>query len=157
MKRIRVAESARAQWRHSCAREVILSLVVPAILLAGCDGGGNGPTAESQAPVIANLVALGSGSCGNPPQGFRVEVGAYSFDYTDANGDVRGGSVEVGGGAHLTLAVPSARVSITGTTSGKITVLECFVVMGNVAVSKLRRVTLVDAAGNRSNELAATL
>jgi hypothetical protein len=78
-------------------------------------------------------------------------------DYTDANGDVRGGHVETGGGAFGTYAVPSANVSITGTTSGKITVFECFFAWGRVPVSTFRRVTLVDAAGNRSNQLSGAV
>ena len=86
-------------------------------------------------------------------------IQGYSFDYIDANGDVRGGRVEVGGGGTygLTFPVPSARASITGTTSGKITVLECFVASGTVSASTFRTVTLVDAAGNRSNQLSGTV
>jgi hypothetical protein len=116
-----------------------------------------GTTAGTQAPVIGNLVALsGPGPC-HVPQGFRVVIQGYGFDYIDANGDVSGGHVEVGGPAFGTYPVPSANVSITGTTSGKITVRECFIATGSVAASTFRRVTLVDAAGNRSNQLSGTV
>lgn len=157
MTRVTVTRSRTAQ-RHG-VRDILLPLAVSALLLTGCGGGGNGgPTGASRAPVIANLVPLaGSGPCDPIPPGFSVVFLGYSFDYADADGDVRGGHVEVGGGATGTFPVPSTRVSITGTTSGKITVLECEIAKGAVTVSRFRRVTLVDAAGNRSNELAATL
>ncbi len=131
-----------------------LGLVVTLLIIANCGGGKKSPAAPSpDAPVIANLdLTLLQQTC--TVQGLSGTLEVVEFDYTDANGDVSGGQVELVVRKSLTVTggVPSAGVTITGTTSGHITAALCVAIDG--ASWGTREVTLTDAAGNRSNTLS---
>lgn len=131
-------------------RAAVLVAVLTALLPA-CSADKRDPSGPDS-PVISNLIAiLLGGDClgGGKPQ--RLE-----FDYVDPNGDVSGGHVEVRiRSDDVTLetnnaAVPSFGVTITGTTSGRITLSLCI----DSDLDDLEaRVRLFDAADNASNEL----
>jgi hypothetical protein len=85
-----------------------------------------------------------------------------TFDYTDAEGDVRGGHLTITAtfniGPTVTLLgadVPSATVTITGTTSGTITARTC--VRFASATSVTVKVAVTDVAGHTSNELSTVV
>lgn len=119
-------------------------------------GGGSSPTAaDPTIPVIANLRA----SLGQPcvVSGVSGTVKTLVFDYTDADGNLRGGVVEFkatfdfGVSSILTAAIPSGAVGITGTTSGTITVTSCVHFGSSTSLTQEVRVT--DASGKASNVL----
>jgi hypothetical protein len=150
-------ESEREDRSHSYAAESLrhLRIGVLAAVLAGCGGSGGttGASGEPGAPQIANGV-------GTTANGRSCVVGtvpgtpaAILFDYSDVEGDVRGGTVQIIGPlvafAAVTLNVPSSTVSITGTTAGRIAV-------GGLCRSSgvgNYKVRLFDAGGRGSNEL----
>ena len=120
-------------------------------------GGGSSPTAvDPNAPIITNLRASFGSPCtlaGNIPG----TVEALAFEYTDADGNLRGGTLEntataaAGGSITLTPAIPSPSVAITGTTSGTITAMWCLHFGSNSSVTEQVKVT--DASGKASNVL----
>lgn len=136
--------------------------MLPLLLLsAACskDGGGrSSPTAtDPTIPAIANLrVTLGQPCTGT--SGVAGTVKTVVFDYTDADGNLRGGSVTfratfaVGGPSTLTGTIPSRAVAITGTTSGSIAVTSCVRFGSNSSFTQ--EVVVTDASGKASNALS---
>jgi hypothetical protein len=134
---------------------------IPLLLLGaacGKSGGGGSPTAaDPNAPIITNLrVAFGAGC--TLPGNVRGTIEALAFEYSDADGNVRGGSLEnttlfaAGGPMTFTPAIPSPSVTISGTTSGTITVTACLFFGSNSSVTEQVKVT--DARGKASNVLS---
>jgi hypothetical protein len=131
-----------------------------ALAVTACGGGGGGgaPAAvDPNAPVISNLRVSFGPRCMLPTVNLPGTIEVLAFEYTDADGDVRGGVVEStsffagGGTVALNAAVPSPGVTITGTTSGTITFAACLR-FGNTP-SVTEHMKLTDAAGRASNEL----
>jgi hypothetical protein len=139
--------------------------LIPMLLLAaacgkhgGGGGGGGSPVAlDPNVPVIANLRVSMKGACtlpGNVPGGIEV----LALDYTDADGNLRGGTLDdtttaaVGGIMPFSAPIPSDGVTITGTTSGTITATFCTHFGSNSSITEQVKVT--DASGKVSNELA---
>ena len=132
---------------------------IPLLLLGtacGKSGGGGHAAADPNAPIITNLrVSFGAGC--TLQGGVRGTVEIIAFEYGDADGNVRGGTVEntttaaVGGAMIFTPAIPSPSVTISGTTSGTITVTACLFFGSNSSVTEQIKVT--DASGKTSNVL----
>lgn len=142
-------------------RSVVLIL---ASALIGCGGGGSSsPTATSpNAPVISNPSGefLLRNTCQTDVGGGSLQL--LLFDYTDPDGNVQGGRVEVTGGFFdsaapqtLTFEVPSQTVSTTGTTSGQIALAICITFGESRQLSET--IVLFDATDNRSNRLSITV
>jgi hypothetical protein len=141
------------------------SLVLLPVLLLGVacgkdGGGGSTPTAaDPTIPVIANLQVTLTQPC--TVAGVAGTVKTVAVDYTDADGDLRGGVVElrvtgaVGGPSTPTGAIPSRGVAITGTTAGTVTVTTCLHFGSNTSLIQEVRVT--DASGKASNVLTTTI
>jgi hypothetical protein len=143
------------------------SIATPAllVLLAGCGGGkggggGGGTAPDVNTPVISNLTGSVSGQ-GCTLSGAPARVETLTFSYVDADGDLRGGTVvnttTAPGQAPLvfTVSLPSNGVTITGTTSGQITLTACLAFGSAPNVEEKVRVT--DSAGRTSNELTVTV
>ncbi len=138
--------------------------VLPLLLLgAACGkdgGGGSSPTAaDPTVPVIANLrVGLGQPCTG---QGVPGTVKTLTLDYTDSDGNLRGGvahfraTFPFGGSSTLTGPIPSRGVGITGTTSGTITLTSCLHFGDNSSFTQ--EVMVTDASGKASNVLTTTV
>jgi len=135
---------------------------IPLLLLgAACGkggGGGSPPTAaDLNAPVIGNL-RVSFGSRCTLPGNVPGTVETLAFEYTDADGNVRGGTLEnttsaaAGGSMIFTPGIPSPGVAISGTTSGTITVTACLFFGSNSSVTEQVKVT--DASGKASNVLS---
>jgi hypothetical protein len=146
-------------------RNTVASLgLIPVLLLGvacshhGGGGGGGTPTAlDLNSPVIANLRVSFGPACtlpGSEP-GLAELV---AFDYTDADGNLRGGTLEdttiapVGGTIPTTESIPSDGVTITGTTSGTVAAAFCTHFGDNPNFTEQVKVT--DATGKVSNVLA---
>jgi hypothetical protein len=135
--------------------------LAPVLLLSaacGKDGGGGSTpaAADPTIPVIANLRVSFGARCTLPShQPGTIET--LTFEYADADGNVRGGILEnktsaaVGGSLTFRPPIPSPSVAITGTTSGTITVAACLHFGSNASVTEEVRVT--DASGKASNVL----
>jgi hypothetical protein len=139
--------------------------VLPLLLLgAACSkgggGGGSSPTAsDPTTPTIANLrVALGRPCTIAVAGGIPGTIKTVAIDYADADGNLRGGTLEltligeVGGTQPQTAAIPSGPVAISGTTSGTITVTSCLHFGSNSSITQ--QVRVADATGKISNTLA---
>jgi hypothetical protein len=125
-------------------------------------GGGGGGAAQPatitdpNAPLITNLRGSFGASCTLPNQ-TQGTVENLSFDYVDADGTLRGGIVDkrtttvFGGAATFSLPLPSPGVTMSGTTSGTITLSACLHFGGNSSISEQVRVT--DTSGKSSNVL----
>jgi hypothetical protein len=119
-------------------------------------GGGSATAADPNAPIITNLRVSFGGGC-TLPGNVRGTVETIAFDYADADGNVRGGILEnmtsaaMGGAMTFTPAIPSPSVTISGTTSGTITVTACLFFGSNSSVTEQIKVT--DASGKTSNAL----
>jgi hypothetical protein len=136
--------------------------LIPIFLLgAACShhgGGGGSPTStDPNVPVISNLRASFGPRCTLPNnQGGTVEI--LAFEYADADGNVRGGTLEnttsgaVAGSITVTPPIPSPGIAISGTTSGTITITACLFFGGNDSVTE--QVKITDASGKVSNQLA---
>ncbi len=107
----------------------VLSLALAASL-TGCFEVNN-PSPGPNSPMIGNLTI--DANC------------RLAFDYADPNGDVRGGHVC---NILTCLDVPSADVTITGTTEGRITVR-----FPGFRCSEIRQIVLYDDADHISNTL----
>jgi hypothetical protein len=127
-----------------------------ALMLAGCEGKKDPSGPDS--PVISNL-GLSSAALASCRGSQSVE--SLELDYADPNGDVSGGHVEVrlrvenvGTVDTFNVEVPSDHATITGTTSGRITLSICIDsdVRDRFHRNLTARVRLFDAAGNGSNE-----
>jgi hypothetical protein len=141
--------------------------LLPLLLLgAACGKGGGGGSSPAAAdptiPVIASLrVSLGRPCTLVGTGGLAGTIKTVAFDYADADGNLRGGVVEltgtadVGGTTTLTGAIPSPAVGITGTTSGTITVTSCLHFGSNSSFTK--QVRVADSTGKASNALTTKL
>jgi hypothetical protein len=138
--------------------------VLPLLLLGaacGKDGGGGrglpSVATDPNAPVIVNLRVSFGKSCTLPNNRLGT-VETLAFDYTDADGNLRGGVLEnktsaaVGDPITFTGALPSPGVVMSGTTSGTITVAGCLAFGSNSSVGEQVRVT--DTSGKASNVLS---
>jgi hypothetical protein len=131
-----------------------------AIGVAGCGGHSSSSTAPPQpgVPVISNLaVQYGSGTC--PIQGRTGRPLIVTLQYSDSDGDVRGGTLQTTGTflpsnqlIEVNFPVPSNAATITGTTEGAITAFACVLFDGGSSLSLTA--VLVDKAGHSSNLLA---
>jgi hypothetical protein len=133
---------------------------IPLLLLGtacGKSGGGGHAATDPNAPIITNLRASLGRPCTLSGMNLPGTVGVLDLDYTDADGNVRGGSAEVtatfpvGGSFTVTGAIPSPGVTVTGTTSGTISLAACIRFGGNARVTYQAKVT--DAPGKVSNIL----
>ena len=128
----------------------------------GKDGGGGSASepatvTDPNAPLITNLRASFGESCTLPNQN-RGTIENLSFDYADANGNLRGGVVDnrttatIGGSATFSLPLPSPGVTMSGTSSGTINITACLFFGSDSSISEEVRVT--DTSGKGSNVLA---
>jgi hypothetical protein len=131
------------------------------LLLFNACGGGGGSSVDPNVPVISNLRVTFTGASCNAGGGVTGRANVRAFDYTDADGDLRGGTLEssvtpdVGAPIVQSAPIPSPPVAITGTTSGTISVAFCS--RFNSATQFTQVFTVVDASGKRSNTLQATI
>jgi hypothetical protein len=131
---------------------------VLALGVLGCGGGGSGAAGPAvNAPVIANpVLAAVPGTCTVPGIGPGAPM-LLTFDYTDADGDLRGGTFEgtvsdpAAGTLAFSVPIPPAGSGVTGTTAGQVTVSQC--VRFGTSTSVQETVVVTDAAGHRSNTL----
>lgn len=146
--------------RIACGAAVTTIL---AIGVAGCGGHSSSGTGPSQpgVPVISNLTAqYGSGTC--PIQGRTGRPLDVTLQYSDSDGDVRGGTLQTTGTflpsnqpINVNFSLPSDAATVTGTTDGSITAFACVLFNGGSALSLT--VALVDKAGHSSNVLATQI
>jgi hypothetical protein len=135
-------------------------LVLLAAILAGCGSSHHGgTTTPSNGPTISDLgVATLAPGC--IVQGLPGKARTVNFSFTDPDGNESGGHVDLtlsGGGPtqSLTVAVPSSGVTLSGSTSGTITLSGlCIAVVGGSATLS---VSLTDAAGNQSNTVSTAV
>lgn len=150
------------RWTRTLARAGVIPLLVLATACGQDGGGGSSPPTvpDANAPVIANLRVTFGTPCSIPADDENLPgtVEFLAFDYADADGNLRGGTVErtvafaaFGGGSGVTLAIPSAPVAISGTRSGTITVAFCIYFATNTSATEQIKVT--DASGKTSNVL----
>ncbi len=140
--------------------------LLPLLLLgAACGKGGGGGSASSaatatdaNAPVITNLrVSYGAGCTLSSIQA-RGTIEIVSFDYVDADGNLRGGVVNnrttfpTQAPITFTGSLPSRGVTISGTTSGTVSITACLLFGGSAGISEEVQVT--DVTGKVSNVLA---
>jgi hypothetical protein len=127
-------------------------------LLIGCgsdDGGGS--SINTSAPVIGNARTTLGGSCVIEGVNESGTVETVLIDYTDPDGNVAGGTLEVttvfsaGGSVPLAVDIPSSLVFITGTTSGTLTLELCLRFGDSSSVSE--SIVIRDEAGAASNVL----
>jgi hypothetical protein len=138
------------------------SLGVGSVLLLGtaCSksgGGGSHTATDPNVPIITNLrVSFGPRCTMSGNITGTVEI--LAFDYADADGNVRGGTLEnttsaaVGGVIAVSLPIPSPSIAISGTTSGAITAAACLSFGSNASVTEQVKVT--DVSGKVSNVLS---
>ncbi|HEY7602556.1 MAG TPA: hypothetical protein VIB60_08630 [Methylomirabilota bacterium] len=141
-----------------------IGLVVVLVGFAACGGNGNGngnggassSATDPNAPVLTNLRATFGSRCtlpGNAPGTTEV----LAFEYADADGNVRGGTLEnttsgvAGGSITFSPGIPSPGVQISGTTAGTITFAACLRFGSTAAVTE--QVKVIDASGKASNVL----
>jgi hypothetical protein len=144
------------------ARTLVSLGLLPTLLLVtacGKSGGGGGHvSADPNAPVITNLRATFGPFCTMPGMNLPGIVEFVAFDYADADGNVRAGTLENittaanGGSSTLTPPIPSPGVTITGTTSGTVTIAACLRFGSNDSVTEQVKVT--DASGKASNQVS---
>ena len=148
------------------ARYVGLVVVLVGITACGGNGDGGGSSSASatatdpNAPIITNLrVSLGR-RC-TLPSNVAATIEVIAFEYTDADGDVRGGIVEnttsatTAGSITFSPGIPSPGVAISGTTAGTITLTACLRFGSLAAVTE--QVKVIDASGKVSNVLTTEL
>jgi hypothetical protein len=105
--------------------------------------------------VIANLRVAFGARCTVSNETGTIET--LALDHADANGDTRGGTVEnittasAGGSITLTGAIPSPGVTVTGSTSGTISLRFCTRFGSNASITE--QVRIADASGKASNVL----
>jgi hypothetical protein len=157
---------------------VILALIA-GLLLVSCSGGSPsqgaasvaGPTAATEVPagsegtvetplhvrpVISNLTITFPRPC-TLENGRSGTIELIRFNYRDPDGNVRGGRVEdsiefAGRSEVFVLSIPSRGVTITGTTSGVISLAFCL--RFGDAEYFVETLRIVDRAGLRSNTLS---
>src|SRR5215510_5415705 len=121
-------------------RKVVGLGLIPMLFLGaacGKHGGGGGGGGESSptaldlnTPVITNLRVSFRGACMLPGDNPGL-IEVLAMEYTDADGNLRGGTLDdaatatVGGTQPISSPIPSAAVTISGTTSGTITATFC--------------------------------
>jgi len=127
------------------------------VLATGCDSGGDAGPSGLDSPLISNFLV---GRDDALPCSSDRKPRAASIDYRDPQGDVRGGEIVIKFRSgpftvdDVRSPVPSGQVTVTGTTSGQVRASFCL----HEASGTLDAViVLIDAAGNRSNELSATV
>ncbi len=145
------------------ARCVGLVVVLAGITACGGngDGGGSSPVAtDPNAPIITNLRASLGRRC-TLPGNVAGTIEILAFEYTDADGNVRGGTVEnttsapTAGSITFSPGIPSPGVTISGTTAGTITISACLRFGSLAAVTE--QVKVIDASGKTSNVLTTEL
>jgi len=139
----------------------LLSLLFLGVACGKRGGGGNAAepatVTDPNAPLITNLRASFGESCTLPNQN-RGTIENLSFEYVDADGNLRGGVVDnrttaaLGGAATFSLPLPSPGVTMSGPSSGTIPISACLFFGSNSSVSEEVRVT--DTSGKGSNVLA---
>jgi hypothetical protein len=136
-----------------------------ASLVSACGNGGGGKTelvgtTNPNRPAISDFrAAFGPGQrC--PVLGLIGRTVNVAFEYTDADGDVRGGTLSFGASLvqvgreprpPVERPIPSPGITIGGTTSGTVAVRVCVYFGGRQNVTL--QVKVFDAAENPSNSL----
>ena len=146
-------------------RPLVVVCLVGVALDACGSGSTSSPTSSSPVPVISNFASAYLGTaCTRVADGLTGSLYSLTFDYTDSDGNVSGGHVQImrafntGKLETFLDTVPSAVapvVTITGTTSGQIRMTDCPVFA--TATSYTRTITLFDASNNQSNALSSTV
>ena len=135
-------------------------LVVLAALSACGSGGGGGTSVDPNAPVISNLRVTFGARC-SLSNGLPGTIEFVGFDFGDADGDVRGGTVEstatfgFGDPSVLTAPIPAPGVTIDGASAGTISVRACLRFGSNSSYRE--QVRIIDVSGRSSNTLTATV
>ncbi|MGH7320786.1 MAG: hypothetical protein ACRELA_14335 [Candidatus Rokuibacteriota bacterium] len=130
-----------------------------ATVLVAC-GGKGGSTTASSTPVVANLGVSFGAQC-TLASGLAGTRGFVTFEFVDAEGDLSGGRVvatatfDVGGPITITFNIPSPEVTVSGTTSGTVTLLTC--IRFGSSSSAILSGALFDAANQASNTLTLSV
>ena len=139
----------------------VLLLALPVLVLGCSDGGGSTAPSSPNQPTISNaVVTRQAGTCSLPGTNAQGTLDRVTFDYTDADGNLRGGTLQVtisnpaAGTLPFTVPIPSNGVTITGTTAGQVTFGICFT---PTSLALQATISVTDAAGQRSNQLVVTL
>jgi hypothetical protein len=139
------------------ARGITIGLV--GLALAGCEGD-DGTSVDPNTPVIAFLAFTFGGAC-------TTAVGAgtgtnLTLSFSDADGNVSGGRATIAttlGQQTTSLVIdapiPSANVTISGTTAGTITVIGCVTFGSSSSFTQV--VTVTDTSGRTSDQLSVTV
>jgi hypothetical protein len=138
------------------ARAIAIGLL--GLSLAGCESDG-GTSGGPGAPVIGNPNFTFGGAC-------TTGAGAgtstrLTMSFSDVEGNVAGGVATIATtfdqqatSVIVDVPIPSANATISGTTTGVITLIGC--VTFGTASSITQEVTVTDASGKTSNELSLT-
>jgi hypothetical protein len=139
------------------ARGMVIALV--GLAVAGCDGDDGTSGGGPGAPVIGNPNFTFGGAC-------TTTAGAgtstrLTMSFTDVEGNVAGGVATIATtfdqqatSIVVDVPIPSANATISGTTSGVITLIGC--VTFGTASSITQEISVTDASGRTSNELSLT-
>jgi hypothetical protein len=145
-------------WSPLRTLGIPLVVVVLVSACGGGGGGGGGSAVDPNAPVLSNLRVSFGPRC-MLPGSLAGTIEALAFEFADADGNVRGGTVDNtttgAGGGSITLSggIPSPGVTITGpSTSGTVTITACLRFDGFSSVTET--VTVTDASGKASNVLS---
>lgn len=131
---------------HTSRRAIALyaGLVIASLFITNC-GGGGGSTAPSNAPVVSDFQILPL----TPEKAFTVVLYWIWATVTDPNNDLFGGRVEIRD--PVTGQIASVRIDGDILVSNTITV---FLSTNPVSAGRYIGVfSVIDAAGNRSNEI----
>jgi hypothetical protein len=128
------------------------------LILAGCDGD-DGTSGGPGAPVIGNPnFTFGAACTTGAGAGTATNL---TMSFSDVEGNVAGGVATIATtlGQQATsividVPIPSANPTISGTTTGVITLTGC--VTFGTASSLTQEVTVTDASGKTANELSLT-
>jgi hypothetical protein len=130
-------------------RLLLLCVVLGMLWIAGCPGGGVGPTGPTYAPVLSTVTA-------NPTRANPGAIIIFSIDFVDIPGDLNGGTAVINiQGSSYQETVQSLVSNATGTAGTLTTSVELspLVPRGDLQFS----IFVVDLAGNSSNIVFVTI